>query len=292
MLPPPPPFLYTHHTLTGLCNRLSAVLQPWTYPNGLLHCHWVNSSPQAAHTTVRRHSHCFHEGFILLSGAVNLITPWETQYLEAGSLLLLTPGTVHQWQTQQQACHWLVLSFDLDHPLVTPPHQHWPQCPELLWSVLLLCETVQSAQEGWALRANSHLGVVYATLLNLLESPATSEPTLETTPQLVRRIDELLNAHLATPMTLEELAAEVSMSARHLTRCYRTHTGMTIHDRQEALRLERAAQLLRRTNLPITEIAHAVGISNAAYLAGRFWQRFSLTPREFRRRGLAGEYLP
>jgi AraC-like DNA-binding protein len=281
MLPPPPPFPYRHQALKDLCDRLSTVLQPWNAPGGTLQCHWVSSSPLPAHTTVSRHTHRFFEGFLVLRGTVSLITPWETQSLEPGSLLFLSPGTVHQWQTQAEACHWLVLSCDLDHHLVTPTRQAWPVCPELLWTSLLLCDTVERAAPGWPGRANAYLGVVYAALISLLD-PAPETPVTDATPQLVTRIDELLRDHLTDALTLDELAAHVAMSARHLSRRFRQYTGMTIHERLEALRLERAAQLLRRTNLPVIDVAHAVGITNAAYFAQRFRQRFDASPKEFR----------
>lgn len=285
MLPPPPPFPYRHQALKGLCDRLSTVLQPWGVPGGRLQCHWVGSSPLPAHTTVSRHTHRFYEGFLVLRGTVSLITPWAKQTLEPGSLLFLSPGTVHQWQTHAEACHFLVLSCDCDHHLVTPPRQLWPVCPELLWTTLLLCETVERAAPGWPGRAHGYLGVLYTALVSLVD-PAPTPSATDATPQLVTRIDELLRDHLADPLPLDTLATHVSMSARHLSRRFRQYTGMTIHERLEALRLERAAQLLRRTNLPVVAIAQAVGITNGAYFAQRFRQRFDASPKAFRQCGL------
>jgi AraC family transcriptional regulator len=74
------------------------------------------------------------------------------------------------------------------------------------------------------------------------------------------------------------------MSSRHLTRQFKATTGMTIHDRLEAIRMERAAGLLRRTNLSIEEIAGNVGIVNSAYFAKRFRQRFDISPYKFRKK--------
>jgi len=285
MVPAPPPFPYTYEDLQILCNRLSTVLQPWPYPNGVLTNHQMSSSLYAAYTTLDRHCHAFYEGFVLLHGGVTLLTPWTTQELWAGSVMVFSPGTIHQWQTQDQACLLLDLSFDLDHRVMTPRQCCWPVCDEILWIVLLLCDTVQAARPGWPLRANSHLGVIYATLLSLIETPAHAESTavVLSQPPFVTRIDELLRAHLAAPLTLVTLANEVSMSARHLTRRFHAYTGMTIHARLDTLRMEQAIRLLRQTNLPIAEIAHAVGIANAAYFAHRFRQRFERSPYEFRK---------
>lgn len=277
-------FPYQLSELNKLCERLSTVLQKWSYPAGILECHWVNSNLLAENTTVSRHNHRFYEGFILLKGMVTLITPWETQQLKTGSIVIFSPGTVHQWQTHEQSCMWLVLSFDLDHALVTPRKKQWPVKDELIRIVTLLCETINSASSGWQLVANSYMGVIYALLISLIESPPAENKQIETSSQLVTRVDELLKANLNNAMTIDEIAGEVSMSSRHLTRTFKTITGMTIHERLEAMRMERAGQLLRRTNLSVVEVSHSVGITNAAYFAKRFKERFESSPYKFRKK--------
>jgi AraC-like DNA-binding protein len=277
-------FPYSHAELSKICDSLSTVLHKWSYPAGLLECHWVNCNLSGKNTTVSRHNHRFYEGFVLLKGDITLITPWETQHVESGSIVLFSPGTVHQWQTHDQPCLWLVLSFDLDHALITPQKKQWPVCPELIWVVTQIYETINLQLPGWQLRANSYLGVIYASLVSLIETPSDEKKQIETTSQLITRVDELLQENLNNPMTLEEIATEVSMSSRHLTRQFKATTGMTIHDRLEAIRMERAAGLLRRTNLSIEEIAGNVGIVNSAYFAKRFRQRFDISPYKFRKK--------
>lgn len=240
----------------------------------------------AANTTVSRHNHQFYEGFVLLSGEATLITPWESQQLKTGSTVIFSPGTIHQWQTSEQACLFVVLSFDLDHLLATQRCQQWPVCPELIFIVTQLCSIINSSASGWQLRANGYLGVIYAHLLSLIEPPSdTIGADIETTTQLITRVDELLQANIGNSLTLEEIAVEVSMSARHLTRQFKAATGMTIHERLDTIRMERAGKLLRNTSMPVTEISRTIGISNAAYFANRFRRRFDVSPNEFRRLG-------
>ena len=157
---------------------------------------------------------------------------------------------------------------------------------ELLSILPLLFATVARAEAGWALRANSYLGVLYATFMSLIEPSRHAETPIDalSQPQLVSRIDELLQAHLAAPLTQAQLADEASMSPRHLSRRFNAYTGMTIHARLEVLRMEQAAKLLRHTHLPIAEVARAIGITHAAYFAERFRRYFEMTPHQFRAR--------
>lgn len=283
-MPQIPEFTYQYTELNKICDLLSAVLQKWSYQAGTVECHWVNANLLPANTTVSRHNHRFYEGFILLRGEVNLITPWGNQFVKTGSAMIFSPGTVHQWQTHDMPCMWIVLSFDLDHHLATPNNRQWPVCPQLIWVVAQLCDIINESQPGWQTIANSYLGVIYATLLNLIEPAVSITEYTETTTQLVTRVDELLKANLADAMTIDEIAAEVSMSSRHLTRQFKIAAGMTIHERLESMRMEKAGHLLRQTNLSIEEISQNIGITNAAYFAKRFRQRFETTPYEFRKR--------
>ncbi len=282
MLPTPPSWPYSDNATASLCLRLSRVLQPWPFPAYTIDNHWLSCTVFARQSSVVRHAHRFYEGFVILHGTIDLITPWQTQCLEAGSLLVFSPGAMHQWQTGEQPCLALALSFDLDRQLITPTRQRWPVCPDVLWELLLLLADIEEGTPGWQQRAHCRLGAVYARMLSLLERHATPEPDAPGASQLVTRVDELLLAHLARPLTLEALGGHVSMSARHLSRVFRALTGTTVHERLEHIRLERAAKLLCTTNLPIVEVAHAVGISDAAYFARRFRRHFELPPHVYR----------
>jgi len=282
-MPPELPSLnYDLPTWRTLGTRLTDVLRPWTLPTATVYANGVGATRYAPHYGDDRHSHLHYEGFILLDGTVDLITPWFTQPLVVGHLMLYSPGAIHQWQTYEQSCLFLVFSFDLDRPMITPTKQRWPRQPELLWIVWQLCETVHAGAPDWAVRAHCLLGFIYSHLLNLIDRTAMPQLPGDDTPQLVQRVDELLHDHLTSPITLDEMAELMSMSARHLSRRYHALTGMTIHARQEAFRMERAAKLLRKTDLSVAEVAHMVGLQGAGYFSRRFRQRFDLTPQTYR----------
>ena len=53
-------------------------------------------------------------------------------------------------------------------------------------------------------------------------------------------------------------------------------------DGQEAARIDRAKELLRKTDLLIAEIAHRVGFRNQSHFSFAFRRAAGMTPREFR----------
>jgi AraC family transcriptional regulator len=98
----------------------------------------------------------------------------------------------------------------------------------------------------------------------------------------IRRAVELMHAHLAEELPLEELAAAAYLSPFHFARLFKKLTGLPPHAYLAALRIERARMLLATTDLSVTEIAARVGYANSSHFGKAFRQFNNLTPRAFR----------
>ncbi|HJR05924.1 MAG TPA: AraC family transcriptional regulator [Pyrinomonadaceae bacterium] len=98
----------------------------------------------------------------------------------------------------------------------------------------------------------------------------------------IRRAVELMHAHLAEELPLEELAAAAYLSPFHFARLFKKLTGLPPHTYLAALRIERARTLLATTDLSVTEIAARVGYANSSHFGKAFRQSNNLTPRAFR----------
>jgi transcriptional regulator GlxA family with amidase domain len=86
----------------------------------------------------------------------------------------------------------------------------------------------------------------------------------------------------AEPLTLDTLAEIAAMSPRNLIRRFREGTGLSPITYLVRLRIRRAAELLRNTDLSIAEIADAVGISDSNYFSRQFKNTMGVNPRVFR----------
>lgn len=94
---------------------------------------------------------------------------------------------------------------------------------------------------------------------------------------------EVVDADLARPWTLTELARLVSMSGEHLRRlCVRQH-GCTPMRRVAQMRVRRAATLLIATPWSVESIASAVGFGNAFAFSTAFKRQTGQTPTGYRR---------
>jgi transcriptional regulator GlxA family with amidase domain len=98
----------------------------------------------------------------------------------------------------------------------------------------------------------------------------------------MRRVLDHVDAHLSEGMDLAELAAVAGISVFHFAREFKHSTGVTPHFHLRQKRVERAQDMLARTDLPLTQIALAAGFFDQSHLARHFRQMVGRTPTEFR----------
>ncbi|MEQ9815509.1 MAG: AraC family transcriptional regulator [Azospirillaceae bacterium] len=102
-------------------------------------------------------------------------------------------------------------------------------------------------------------------------------------PWAERRCLELMHARLSEDLNLDELAAEARLSPYHFARMFKQSLGVPPRVYLTRLRIEKACDLLERTDLPITQIALEVGYSSNQVLARVFLKHMRVSPSDYRR---------
>ena len=100
----------------------------------------------------------------------------------------------------------------------------------------------------------------------------------------LRRARDHADRHFAEPLDLEQLAAVATISRWHFHRLFAATYGRTPAAYLSERRVERAQDLLRATNLTVTEVCHAVGFSSLGSFSSRFREIVGESPRDFQRR--------
>jgi AraC-like DNA-binding protein len=104
----------------------------------------------------------------------------------------------------------------------------------------------------------------------------------------LRRARDHADRHYTEPLDLEALAAVAGMSKYHFQRLFTATYGLSPAAHLSRRRIERAQDLLRATNLTVTEVCHAVGFSSLGSFSSRFRELVGESPREFQSRYAAG----
>jgi AraC-like DNA-binding protein len=100
----------------------------------------------------------------------------------------------------------------------------------------------------------------------------------------LRRARDHADLHYREPLDLATLAGVAGMSKFHFQRLFAATYGISPAAHLSRRRVERAQDLLRATNLTVTEVCHAVGFSSLGSFSSRFRALVGETPSEFQRR--------
>ena len=98
----------------------------------------------------------------------------------------------------------------------------------------------------------------------------------------VQRAQALMRHHLGTPLTAEQLAAELGISRRQLDRQFHASHGMSAKAWWLEMRLQQARWRLLNSSHSLAQIADEVGLGDASYLGKCVRRRFGCTALELR----------
>jgi transcriptional regulator of acetoin/glycerol metabolism/AraC-like DNA-binding protein len=149
-------------------------------------------------------------------------------------------------------------------------------------SVLVTPPIQPFADWGNVANAAVHARPRLDVISNLEKMAPTPQAHGGLSPAAMRRVREYVDAHLGASMDLAMLAGIAGVSIHHFARGFKQSAGVTPHHYLVQKRVERARDLLAQTDLPMSEIAYAVGFSDQSHLARHFRQMLGVTPGQFR----------
>ena len=100
--------------------------------------------------------------------------------------------------------------------------------------------------------------------------------------QAIEMVDDHIRAHLAEELSNGELATVVCMGLTKFKSAFRQVYATTPQNYVTALRIDRACELLRDTDLPVASIAQKIGYRKPGAFTLAFRKRKGITPTEFR----------
>ncbi|MEJ0004136.1 MAG: AraC family transcriptional regulator [Pararobbsia sp.] len=99
----------------------------------------------------------------------------------------------------------------------------------------------------------------------------------------IARLTEFIEDNLDRTISLDDLAAVVNVSRFHFSRLFKRSIGSTAISFVERCRIRRAQSLIADTDLPLAEIALAVGFADQSHFTRRFHRHVGCTPAVFAR---------
>ena len=99
----------------------------------------------------------------------------------------------------------------------------------------------------------------------------------------IKKLNEFLDANIAnSDLTVEELAAFLNISRVQLYRKVKAILGINISEHINNLRLDKAAKMLKTSDLNIAEVGYASGFSSPNYFSTAFKNKYGVSPKEYK----------
>lgn len=211
----------------------------------------------------------------------------EVRELEPGDIVLFGPGEVHGCEPMNgepffyrsvvvpnnlftQACGETPARFD-----------RFTVRDEALASELGAMYALADDATADTLEQEEALAALISRAAAYCEGAAVEDSAPTATSVAVERARALLEERCAAGPTLAELAEVAGLSRYHLVRVFAAETGLTPHRYLQALRANRARDLLAQGVEP-AEVAARVGFSDQAHMTRVFKALFGLTPGRYR----------
>lgn len=99
--------------------------------------------------------------------------------------------------------------------------------------------------------------------------------------QFVQSVTAYVEDHLASDISVETMAADLGVSRVQLYRRLLSLTGSTPSEFLRNIRLRHAEQLLRESQLTVSEVAYRVGFNNPRYFSKHFTEMFGMPPSQY-----------
>lgn len=134
-------------------------------------------------------------------------------------------------------------------------------------------------------------GILLALLVNIarennidtsdLKDPEEQDTKVTT---LVSHALDYITLHFMEPLKIEDLANLCHISETHFRRVFSSYMKMSPLEYINLVRIQTACEYLKKTDSPISDIAHKCGFSTLSTFNRNFKQAVGMTPHEWRKR--------
>lgn len=246
---------------------------------------------QPAYTTDQfQHKH--YEWFWLRSGRSHMKIDGKIYRLEAGDCCFLPPQSWHCDMYNEETPAYESLWFVCHNRQVGVNHFRYR--PVGKWDVVSYSRIPEPPELPGLLTALQHElqgQVAFSHSVRqglMLQLAGCMERSLETlhnvsTEQVSQRVLAYLETHYAKEVSLQAIAQAAYLSPNYLATVFKKETGHTITEALTEIRLRHARRLLLEKQLPVYEVARAVGYENVSHFSRVFHRYTGSSPGRYGR---------
>ncbi|PMB52791.1 AraC family transcriptional regulator [Fischerella thermalis CCMEE 5201] len=211
-----------------------------------------------------------------------------------GDSLIIPRGTAY-WQSDNQKSKGITLGFNSDFLARTLSESidlggvellpQFPAFDPLIYQIGLALKTeLEQNRYSSRLYAESAATFLVTHLFHHYAFGKQKEQiTTSGLPKYkLQQVINYIHANLECNISLSELAFLAQMSLSHFSRLFKQSTGYSPHQFVIKCRVERARELLLKSDLSIADITYKVGFANQGHLTSHFKRLLGVTPKVVR----------
>lgn len=226
--------------------------------------------------------------FFTVEGSGEVTWKGQSCILGPGSAAVILCDTYHEYRTLPGSAwkfHWVHFSGSglagYRGPLLERLLCAYPEQPDAL--VSSFSELAQLDLRADILSLAEASQCLSGMLLALLRSLARQPSSAPLHRAEVSRVADYILAHFRDPLTTDDFARVARLSRYHLIHLFSQQMGVPPYRYLQQCRVNRAQNLLRTTDMPVSEIASSVGLPDPVNFIRHFRSITGTTPARYRK---------
>ncbi|PLR87763.1 MULTISPECIES: AraC family transcriptional regulator [Bacillus] len=263
-----------------------------------IHVHYWGVMPK--HYDNLRHKHSFFEICYVVEGKGKYLDDGQTHSLQENTMFLSRPDVLHQIKSEQ-GLFLLYVAFEL---IESESSEQWIRIMEeaktcsrvsievkddttaaLLWKSMLIQSTKFEHiffEEILNNLAFSLIASLLQTFVHYSHNDHHHKILPEACSPLLNQATLYIKDNLSQSLKLTDAARHFHISGRHLSRLFVSELGVSYSEYVQNERIQRAATLLKTTDLSIKDIAEKTGFTTVHYFTRVFTSALNSSPGRFR----------
>jgi AraC family transcriptional regulator len=246
-----------------------------------LSTHWFNLPLGYPVHLIQKRDHAKHESIVQKGDSIFVPAGQASYWRRIGSDSCCPALHIH---ILPELIHKVAEASEIYRERVNLVNCFLKQDEKLQHIAMLLYAELQSGGMMGQLYIESLTQVLAIHLLRHYSTEAriiTSENRSLTRAQLQQAID-YINTYLDQDLSLVKIASVINISPTYFASLFKHSTGISPHQYVIKQRVERAKQLLLKTDLALVDIALQVGFSSQSHLTQQFKRLTGITPKQVR----------
>lgn len=238
-----------------------------------------------------RHYHLDYHFGLIVEGCQTFISQGERQHVGPGELVIMPPDVLHDGRAME-ANGYTTHVFSVEPDWFTALEENASSENTFIFPHKVIQDPVvfHSLSQAYFALSKGDLSQLardclpyegFSPLINRYGQSQAFKTTYSLGKNDLQSLREFLLAHLAEPVSLQQLADLCDLSPSQFQRQFKAKVGMTPYAWFTRLRLEQAMKLLK-ANHSGTEVALQVGFYDQAHFSKAFKHSFGVSPSEIR----------